>query len=134
MSYVQARFKKRKPPPNPIVVGCGGTIYLAVLYAISYGLLTVLGKSIDLVRPSVLRSMAAIPTQWVITISTFTSPPIPISDNVILFVECTLVVMILLGLSMAVYSFYYESTREKESWELYAEEAERQARMAKGKK
>ena len=43
----------------------------------------------------------------------------------------TVLVILLLGLTTTLYSFYYGATREKEAWELYAEEAERQAKMAR---
>jgi hypothetical protein len=131
MSYISARFKKKKPPPNPIIVGCGGTLFLALLYGVSYALMQyVLNPRIEQTRPSYLRPLLAIPQVWEIRNFGLVLN-VPLTDGFILWVEITLIVMLLLGLSMTVYSFYYGATREKEAWELYAEEAERQARMSK---
>ncbi len=133
MNYSQARFKKKKPPPNPIVTGCFGTIYLAILYGLGYGLLQVLMPRFEQVKPEFLRTALKIPETLIIDIRGLVVP-VPMPNEVIMFLELTLFVMIMLGLTSTLYSFYYASTREKEGWELYEEEAERQAKMAKGRR
>ncbi len=133
MSYVQARFRKKPPPPNPIAVGCLGAIVLAVLGGISSMLLTLAGRRFVQVTPAALRDMMKIPLQWVLTISGNVKITIPLTDGVIMGVEVVVLTMLLFGLVTTLYSFYYDATREKEGWELYAEEAERQAKLNRAK-
>ncbi len=133
MSYMKAKYKPKKPPPNPIVVGCLGTLYLVFLYLLSYGILTLLAQRFEQVTPAYLRDALAIPAVLSGDVAGFFFS-VPFPDEVILFIEMTLLVVVLLGLSSTLYSFYAHSVREKEGWELYAEEAERQAKMARGKK
>jgi hypothetical protein len=130
MSYVTAHYKKKKVPPNPIFVGCGGTIYLALLYALGYLLMTRLAlPAFPAIRPEAVRKLLELPEIW--TISAFDQTlNVPISNDVILWAEISVIVLVLLGFGMALYSIYYSAAREKEDWELYAEEAERQYRAA----
>lgn len=133
MSYMKGKFQPKKPPANPIVVGCFGTIYLAFLYAIGYGIITALGQRYKEFTPQYLQTVLQIPRVANLTVfGQLIQIPIPL--EAIFFVEITLVVVLLLGLTSMLYSYYYQATREKEGWELYREEAERQARMAKGRK
>lgn len=133
MSYMKGKFQPKKPPANPIVVGCFGTIYLAFLYAIGYGIIAALGQRYKEFTPQYLQTVLQIPRVANLTVfGQLIQIPIPL--EAIFFVEITLVVVLLLGLTSMLYSYYYQATREKEGWELYREEAERQARMAKGRK
>jgi hypothetical protein len=132
MSYQRMRSQPKKPPANPIVVGCFGTVYLAFLYVLGYGIITALGQRYKEFTPEYLYSTLEVPSSVSATIlGQLVRVPIPV--QAVLFVEITLVVMLLLGLTSMLYSYYHQATREKEGWELYAEEAERQARMAKGR-
>ena len=130
--YAQNRFKPKKPPPNPIMVGCLGTIYLAILYGITYGAWSVLSRTVEQIRPEWIRTFMTIPLTIDLDIRGQLIK-IPFPDPVILFIELTIVVLLLMGLTTSIYSYIYAATRPKEGWELYAEEAERQARMGKGR-